>query len=305
MAGEEVFDGALLHVRRDRVRLPDGSEAVREYIRHPGAVTIVALLDDGRVLLERQYRYPLGREFIELPAGKIDPGEAHLDDRQARAARGDRLRRRRVAAAGIIHDAIGYTDERIELWLARGPRAARPEARRRGVPRDVQPAARGGAGDGARRPHHRREDDRRPAMAGIGGLMVRKLAGFRWHCASPRPRPWRGGQGKGRGDARRGRRAARAHRGRQLLLQAGPHRGEGQRAGRAPGEPRVRHHAAQPSYQGAEAGLDVEADLGTEPKKIAFKPTAVGKYPIYCSKKLPFIAGHREKGMEGVLEVVP
>jgi plastocyanin domain-containing protein len=54
-----------------------------------------------------------------------------------------------------------------------------------------------------------------------------------------------------------------------------------------------------------EAGLDVEADLGTEPKKIAFKPTAVGKYPIYCSKKLPFMAGHREKGMEGILEVVP
>lgn len=54
-----------------------------------------------------------------------------------------------------------------------------------------------------------------------------------------------------------------------------------------------------------EAGLDVEADLGTDPKKIAFKPTAVGKYPIYCSKKLPFMAGHREKGMEGVLEVVP
>jgi plastocyanin len=54
-----------------------------------------------------------------------------------------------------------------------------------------------------------------------------------------------------------------------------------------------------------EAGLDVEADLGTEPKKIAFKATAVGKYPIYCSKKLPFMAGHREKGMEGVLEVVP
>jgi plastocyanin domain-containing protein len=57
--------------------------------------------------------------------------------------------------------------------------------------------------------------------------------------------------------------------------------------------------------QAPEAGLKVEEDLGTEPKKIAFKPTAVGKYPIYCSKKLPFMAGHREKGMEGVLEVVP
>jgi len=73
--GDVVFDGALLKVRRDRVRLPDGSEAVREYIRHPGAVVILALLEDGRVVLERQFRYPHGREFIELPAGKRDPGE--------------------------------------------------------------------------------------------------------------------------------------------------------------------------------------------------------------------------------------
>ena len=68
--GEEVFAGRLLRVRRDVVRLPDGSESVREYIRHPGAVAVVALFDDDRVLLERQFRYPHGREFIELPAGK-------------------------------------------------------------------------------------------------------------------------------------------------------------------------------------------------------------------------------------------
>jgi ADP-ribose pyrophosphatase len=67
--GEEVFAGRLLRVRRDVVRLPDGSESVREYIRHPGAVAVVALFDDDRVLLERQFRYPHGREFIELPAG--------------------------------------------------------------------------------------------------------------------------------------------------------------------------------------------------------------------------------------------
>ena len=78
LAGEEVFSGRLLKVYRDRVRLPDGGESVREYIRHPGAVAIVALLDDGQVVLERQYRYPLGRDFIEIPAGKLEPGEAHL-----------------------------------------------------------------------------------------------------------------------------------------------------------------------------------------------------------------------------------
>ena len=79
VSGEDVFSGKLLRVRRDVVRLPDGKQAVREYIRHPGAVMIVPLFEDGRVLLERQFRYPHRREFIELPAGKLEPGEPHLE----------------------------------------------------------------------------------------------------------------------------------------------------------------------------------------------------------------------------------
>jgi ADP-ribose pyrophosphatase len=118
--GEEVFAGRLLKVYRDRVRLPDGSETMREYIRHPGAVAIVALFDDGRVLLERQHRYALRRDFIEIPAGKLDAGEAHLD-----TAKRELLEETGYVAAewrrlGIIHNAIGYSDEGIELWLARG-----------------------------------------------------------------------------------------------------------------------------------------------------------------------------------------
>jgi ADP-ribose pyrophosphatase len=120
LQGELVFSGRLLKVHRDRVRLPDGSEAVREYIRHPGAVVILALLEDGRVVLERQFRYPHGREFIELPAGKRDPGETPeatgrrelLEETGYVAAQWRRL--------GVIHNAIGYSDEGIELWLARG-----------------------------------------------------------------------------------------------------------------------------------------------------------------------------------------
>jgi ADP-ribose pyrophosphatase len=120
VAGEEVYAGKLLRVQRDRVRLPDGKETVREYIRHPGAVAIVALFDDGRVLLERQHRYALRRDFIEIPAGKLDAGEAHLD-----TAKRELLEETGYVAAewrrlGLIHNAIGYSDEGIELWLAKG-----------------------------------------------------------------------------------------------------------------------------------------------------------------------------------------
>jgi ADP-ribose pyrophosphatase len=120
LEGELVFSGRLLKVHRDRVRLPDGSEALREYIRHPGAVAIVALFADGRVLLERQFRYPLGRAFIEIPAGKLEPGEAQLA-----TAKRELLEETGYVAAewrrlGLIHNAIGYSDEGIEIWLARG-----------------------------------------------------------------------------------------------------------------------------------------------------------------------------------------
>jgi ADP-ribose pyrophosphatase len=119
---EAVFDGALLHVRRDRVRLPNGHESVREYVRHPGAVCVVPLFEDGALLMERQYRYPLRREFIELPAGKIDAGEATL-----RTGQRELLEETGYVADTwhylmTMHPVIGYSDERIELWLARGLR---------------------------------------------------------------------------------------------------------------------------------------------------------------------------------------
>jgi len=115
-----VYDGVLLKVRRDRVTLPDGNESVREYICHPGAVVVLAVLPDGRLLFERQFRYPLRRAFLELPAGKIDPGEDLLAcaRRELREETGyEAVEWRHL---GVMHPCIGYSDERIEIFLARG-----------------------------------------------------------------------------------------------------------------------------------------------------------------------------------------
>jgi ADP-ribose pyrophosphatase len=127
VSGSRVFDGNLLKVHRDTVRLPDGSQGQREYIRHPGAVAMVALFDDGKVLLERQFRYPNRREFIEIPAGKLEPGEPHLETAKRELLEETGYLADDWQRLGVIHTAIGYTDETIELFLAKGleQRAAR------------------------------------------------------------------------------------------------------------------------------------------------------------------------------------
>ena len=120
LSGAEVYPGGFFRVHRDVVRLPDGSETVREYVRHPGAVGIVALFGDGRVLLERQHRYPLGRDFIEIPAGKLEPEETHLDTARRELLEETGYVAKEWTRLGVIHNAIGYSDEAIELWLAKG-----------------------------------------------------------------------------------------------------------------------------------------------------------------------------------------
>lgn len=117
---EAVFDGRLLHVRRDRVRMPDGHESVREWITHPGAVVVLGVLDNGKLLFERQFRYPLRRVFLELPAGKIDPSEHPLDTAKRELREETGYKAKLWRHLGTMHPCIGYSDERIEIFWAQG-----------------------------------------------------------------------------------------------------------------------------------------------------------------------------------------
>lgn len=118
--GEQVYDGALLDVRRDRARMPDGGEAVREYIVHRGAVLVVPIHDDGRMLVERQFRYPHNRSFLEFPAGKLDPGESALACGVRELIEEAGHTAQVWTRLGAIHPVISYSTEAIEIYAARG-----------------------------------------------------------------------------------------------------------------------------------------------------------------------------------------
>jgi ADP-ribose pyrophosphatase len=120
LATETLLQGHFLHAVRDQVRLPNGRTANREYIIHPGAVMVIPLFDDGRVLMERQYRHPMGRVMVEFPAGKLDPGEAILDCACRELLEETGTRAREWARAGVLHPVISYSTEFIEVWFARG-----------------------------------------------------------------------------------------------------------------------------------------------------------------------------------------
>ena len=119
VASQELLRGHFLHAMRDTVRLPDGKEAFREYVIHPGAVMVVAELPDGRLVLERQFRYPVQSVMVEFPAGKLDPGEDSLVCAQRELLEETGYTARQWARAGVLHPVISYSTEFIDIWFAR------------------------------------------------------------------------------------------------------------------------------------------------------------------------------------------
>ena len=127
---EELLKGNFLHIVREHVRLPDGSAATREFVLHPGAVAVVPLLDDGRIVLERQYRHPTRQVMIEIPAGKLDAGEQPLVCGQRELLEETGYVAREWAYAFTMYPTVAYSDEAIHIWFARGleQRGARLDA---------------------------------------------------------------------------------------------------------------------------------------------------------------------------------
>jgi ADP-ribose pyrophosphatase len=117
---ESLFDGHFISLQRDHVELPDGSHATRDFVIHPGAVAIIALLDDGQVVLERQYRHPVGKVLIEFPAGKLDPKEPPLQCAVRELLEETGYSARHWAFAGQVHLAAAYCDEVLHVFFAKG-----------------------------------------------------------------------------------------------------------------------------------------------------------------------------------------
>ena len=120
VTSEPVFDGVLLHIRRDTVRLPDGTHAQREFVVHPGAALVVPVLPDGRLVAVRQFRYPVGEVFLEFPAGKIDPGETALTTARRELAEEAGFEAASLTPLGRVHTVVGYSDEAIDFFIAEG-----------------------------------------------------------------------------------------------------------------------------------------------------------------------------------------
>lgn len=118
LSSKQVFKGKLLDVWLDEVRLPDGTTSTREWIKHPGACAVVPVFMDGTIMLLRQFRYPAGVTFLEVPAGKIDPGEDPLETARRELLEESGIRCKQLEKTGYFYPAIGYADEIIHSYVA-------------------------------------------------------------------------------------------------------------------------------------------------------------------------------------------
>ena len=121
VSSEAIFDGVLLHVKRDTVELPNGKEATREWIKHPGASSVIPILPDGRIILVRQYRYPIGEVTLEVPAGKLDaPDEDPLVCAERELSEETGYTAARITKLTTIATTVGFSNEKIHLYAAEG-----------------------------------------------------------------------------------------------------------------------------------------------------------------------------------------
>jgi ADP-ribose pyrophosphatase len=120
ITSEVAYQGPFMTVKCDTVRLPDGKQATREYVKHPGAVMVIPLFDDGRVLMESQYRYAMGKVMVEYPAGKLDPNEDSLTCAKRELLEETGYTAREYIYLTRVHPIISYSTEFIDIYVARG-----------------------------------------------------------------------------------------------------------------------------------------------------------------------------------------
>lgn len=120
VSSQEIYRGKIVHLFKDIVRLPNGKHAIREVIRHPGAVAVVPMTEDGNVILVRQYRYPFAETMLEIPAGKLDAGEDIEVCARRELSEETGMEAAELVSLGVFYPSVAVMDEKIHLFLARG-----------------------------------------------------------------------------------------------------------------------------------------------------------------------------------------
>ena len=169
ISSEEIYNGVIVHLFRDTVRLPNGNVVTREVVRHPGAAAVVPVTEDGNVILVRQYRYPFAEVMLEIPAGKLDANEAPADCARRELLEETGYEAAELVSLGVYYPSVAVMDEKISSLFGKGVKISRGESRRgRVFARGAAPAWRTGRVDSAWRCAGRQDADR-----GVKGMASR------------------------------------------------------------------------------------------------------------------------------------